>query len=44
MELGEVIAAGDPSEVVHDPRVVASYLGTNQAAISRAGGRGPGPT
>ncbi|MGZ4801713.1 MAG: MFS transporter [Acidimicrobiia bacterium] len=44
MELGEVIAQGDPSEVVHDPRVVASYLGTDEAAISRSGGRGPGTT
>jgi branched-chain amino acid transport system ATP-binding protein len=39
MELGEVIASGDPSEVVHDPRVVASYLGTDEAAISRSGGK-----
>jgi ABC-type branched-subunit amino acid transport system ATPase component/MFS family permease len=38
MELGEVIASGDPGEVVHDPRVVASYLGTDDAAISRSGG------
>ncbi|MGZ6973788.1 MAG: MFS transporter [Acidimicrobiia bacterium] len=44
MELGEVIAQGDPSEVVHDPRVVATYLGTDEAAISRSGGRGPGTT
>ncbi len=44
MELGEVIASGDPSDVVHDPRVVASYLGTDEAAISRSGGRGPGTT
>jgi ABC-type branched-subunit amino acid transport system ATPase component/MFS family permease len=44
MELGEVIAIGDPTEVVHDPRVVASYLGTDEAAISRSGGRGPGTT
>ena len=44
MELGEIIAEGDPSEVVHDPRVVASYLGTDEAAISRSGGRGPSTT
>ena len=44
MELGEVIAQGDPSDVVHDPRVVASYLGTDEAAISRSGGRGPSTT
>jgi ABC-type branched-subunit amino acid transport system ATPase component/MFS family permease len=39
MELGAVIAEGDPTEVVHDPAVVASYLGTDEAAISRSGGR-----
>ncbi|MGZ6969602.1 MAG: MFS transporter [Acidimicrobiia bacterium] len=44
MELGEVIAQGDPSEVVNDSRVVASYLGTDEAAISRSGGRGSGTT
>jgi ABC-type branched-subunit amino acid transport system ATPase component len=44
MELGEVIASGDPGEVVHDPKVVASYLGTDEAAISRSGGRGPSTT
>jgi branched-chain amino acid transport system ATP-binding protein len=37
MELGEVIATGPPEEVVHDPRVVSSYLGTNDAAIARSG-------
>ena len=44
MDLGEIIASGDPSDVVHDPRVVASYLGTDEAAIARSGGRGPGTT
>ena len=44
MELGAVIAEGDPNEVVHDPAVVASYLGTDEAAISRSGGRGAGTT
>ena len=44
MELGEVIAEGDPNEVVHDPRVVASYLGTDEAAISRSGAGGPSTT
>jgi ABC-type branched-subunit amino acid transport system ATPase component len=44
MELGEVIAEGDPGEVVHDPKVVASYLGTNEAAIARSGGPGPSTT
>jgi ABC-type branched-subunit amino acid transport system ATPase component/MFS family permease len=44
MELGAVIAEGAPNDVVHDPAVVASYLGTDQAAISRSGGRGAGST
>jgi branched-chain amino acid transport system ATP-binding protein len=38
MDLGEVVAEGDPNDVVHDPRVVASYLGTDEAAIARSGG------
>lgn len=37
MELGALIAAGSPAEVVRDPRVVASYLGTDAAAIARSG-------
>jgi branched-chain amino acid transport system ATP-binding protein len=37
LELGRVIAAGAPEEVVRHPEVVASYLGTNAAAISRSG-------
>jgi ABC-type branched-subunit amino acid transport system ATPase component/MFS family permease len=39
LDLGEVVAIGDPEEVVHDPAVVTSYLGTNEAAIARSGGR-----
>jgi branched-chain amino acid transport system ATP-binding protein len=38
MDLGAVVAEGDPGEVVHDPKVVASYLGTDEAAIARSGG------
>ncbi len=39
MDLGAVIAMGPPQEVVHDPVVVASYLGDNEAAIARSGDR-----
>src|SRR5207248_6354369 len=36
-ELGQVIASGTPAEVVNDPAVVASYLGTDEAVIGRSG-------
>ena len=38
MELGRVIAHGSPREVIRDPRVVASYLGTDEATIRRSHG------
>jgi ABC-type branched-subunit amino acid transport system ATPase component len=54
LELGGVIASGTPEEVLEHPRVIESYLGTNDAAINRSGARGsatssnsrksPGPT
>ncbi len=37
LDLGTVIADGPSDVVVHDPRVVASYLGDNPAAIARSG-------
>lgn len=40
MELGGVVADGDPSEVIQNDRVIASYLGTDEAAISRSGSSG----
>jgi branched-chain amino acid transport system ATP-binding protein len=44
LELGRVIADGTPAEVVTHPRVVASYLGTNEAAIARSGSATKKPT
>lgn len=37
MHLGQVIAQGPPAEVLADPLVVASYLGTDEVAIARSG-------
>lgn len=40
METGSVLAVGDPDTVLADERVIASYLGTNTAAIDRSGETG----
>jgi len=37
LELGTVVTEGRPSDVIRHPQVVASYLGDNQAAVSRSG-------
>ena len=37
LEAGTVIAEGSPADVRDNPRVVASYLGTDERAINRSG-------
>lgn len=37
LELGAIIAEGEPNAVRNDPAVIASYLGTDQRAIERSG-------
>jgi ABC-type branched-subunit amino acid transport system ATPase component len=37
LDLGEIVAEGSPAEVVRHPAVIASYLGTTEAAIARSG-------
>ena len=37
LEAGQVIAEGAPAEVRDNPRVIASYLGTDERAINRSG-------
>jgi ABC-type branched-subunit amino acid transport system ATPase component len=37
LDLGEVVAIGEPQEVVHDEKVVHSYLGAAGTAVGRSG-------
>jgi ABC-type branched-subunit amino acid transport system ATPase component/ABC-type branched-subunit amino acid transport system permease subunit len=41
LETGAVISSGRPEDVRNDPLVVASYLGTDEAAIARSGAATP---
>ncbi|MBV9410708.1 MAG: ATP-binding cassette domain-containing protein, partial [Acidimicrobiia bacterium] len=42
LHLGQVIARGPASDVLEDPEVVSSYLGTSELAIERSGSMGRG--
>ena len=37
LDLGEIIAEGDPADVVRHPAVIASYLGTTETTVARSG-------
>jgi ABC-type transporter Mla maintaining outer membrane lipid asymmetry ATPase subunit MlaF len=37
LEAGRLIAEGPPDAVGNDPKVIASYLGTDEQAIARSG-------
>jgi ABC-type branched-subunit amino acid transport system ATPase component len=39
LETGAVLTRGKPAEVLADPRLVAAYLGTDQAVLERSGMR-----
>jgi hypothetical protein len=40
LDLGEVLVEGLPNTVLHDPGVIASYLGDTQSVIDRSGPSG----
>ncbi len=43
LETGRIIAEGTPQQLRDDPKVIASYLGTDERAIARSGETPPKP-
>jgi ABC-type branched-subunit amino acid transport system ATPase component len=43
LETGQVLVQGTAEEVLHDPRLVAAYLGTDQAVVERSGAMSAAP-
>jgi branched-chain amino acid transport system ATP-binding protein len=37
LETGRVLTSGEPDEVLEDPRLIAAYLGSDQAVVERSG-------
>jgi ABC-type glutathione transport system ATPase component len=37
LDLGRTVVRGTPDAVLHDPQVVAAYLGTDTSVIERSG-------
>jgi ABC-type branched-subunit amino acid transport system ATPase component len=37
LETGQVLTSGEPDEVLEDPRLIAAYLGSDQAVVERSG-------
>jgi ABC-type branched-subunit amino acid transport system ATPase component len=44
LEAGRIISEGPPAQVRNDPKVIASYLGTDPDAINRSGARAGEPS
>jgi branched-chain amino acid transport system ATP-binding protein len=43
LETGRLLAEGRPDDVINDPRVVASYLDTDESVVNRSGSRASVP-
>ncbi|MGO8860109.1 MAG: ATP-binding cassette domain-containing protein [Acidimicrobiales bacterium] len=44
LQTGHILAEGSPADLRADPRVIASYLGTDERAIARSGDTRPQPS